>query len=216
MTGFLFINPKKKDIMDLFYLVKKAQNGDQLSFNKLIISLTPVIRNAVNSFFKGDMAEDAVQETYLKIWNNIHTFDPLKSKSVRSWVKTITTRCCIDIRRSESRRKTDLMDDIFVYNPKDEDAIYIEIACNGNNPEEKLKNAELISYVIYLLGNKLSEKQKDMVYAMHIEGKNQKEIAEEFNTTPTNVGAIICRAMNILKTALADHKKNCKTTCVLH
>lgn len=57
-----------------------------------------------------ELAEDVVQESFLKIWNNASAFDPRRG-SVRSWLLTSVRNCAIDHmrgRHSHTRRELDL------------------------------------------------------------------------------------------------------------
>jgi RNA polymerase sigma-70 factor, ECF subfamily len=202
--------------MKLYDLLEKSRKGDVRAFNELIVSTMPVIRSTVNKFFSGDMAEDAMQETSIKIWKSLHTFDFTKTSSVRSWIKRITANCCIDLKRYESRRNADQFDSLIQFDSDDDQVVFIDIPCAEKNPEQIIYESESIEYLLSVLGKHLSEKQRTLVCEMHIEGKSQKEIAEEYSLSPGNVGAIICRAMNILKAAMQNHAAFCHKSCTVH
>ncbi len=53
-----------------------------------------------------DEAEDAVQETFLRAWRGLGSFDG--SPLLRAWLYRIATNVCIDMRRRSSRRVTTL------------------------------------------------------------------------------------------------------------
>lgn len=45
------------------------------------------------------MAEEAVQDTFLQVWNRADTFDPERGTNVRGWILTILHHRSIDFRR---------------------------------------------------------------------------------------------------------------------
>lgn len=45
------------------------------------------------------MAEEAVQDTFLQVWNRAGTFDPARGSNVRGWILTILHHRSIDFRR---------------------------------------------------------------------------------------------------------------------
>jgi len=50
-------------------------------------------------------AEDAVQETYLRAWRNLSSFE---GDSLRAWLYRIATNVCLDMIRSRARRPTEI------------------------------------------------------------------------------------------------------------
>jgi RNA polymerase sigma factor (sigma-70 family) len=47
-----------------------------------------------------DLAKEALNIGFLKVFQNINTFDPQKGE-LRNWIKTIIVRTCIDLNRKE-------------------------------------------------------------------------------------------------------------------
>ena len=53
-----------------------------------------------------DLAEEAVQDAFLRVWRAAGTFDPQKG-AARSWLYAILRNCAISILRDESRFESD-------------------------------------------------------------------------------------------------------------
>lgn len=56
-----------------------------------------------------DLAEEATQETFLKVWRAAATFEP--ARQLGPWLATIARRTAIDLYRREVRRRTERLDD---------------------------------------------------------------------------------------------------------
>jgi RNA polymerase sigma-70 factor (ECF subfamily) len=63
-------------------------------------AMRAVARRAV---FSADLAEEAVQDVFLSLWNSPERFDPGRG-SLRSWLQVQAYRRAIDIARSEAAR----------------------------------------------------------------------------------------------------------------
>jgi RNA polymerase sigma factor (sigma-70 family) len=53
-----------------------------------------------------DLAEEAVQDTFMRLWRSARSFDPAKG-SVRTWLYAILRNCAISVMRDEGRFESD-------------------------------------------------------------------------------------------------------------
>ena len=53
-----------------------------------------------------DLAEEAVQDTFMRMWRAAHSFDPARG-SARTWLYAILRNCAISILRDEGRFDSD-------------------------------------------------------------------------------------------------------------
>src|SRR5258707_2189485 len=53
-----------------------------------------------------DLAEEAVQDAFMRVWRSARTFDPAKGAG-RSWLYAILRNCALTILRDESRFTAD-------------------------------------------------------------------------------------------------------------
>lgn len=92
----------------LIELVKAAQTGDRISFDKLADIYRPVL-TGIAFFRTGEMseAEDLVQTALTKAWTNIHSIN--EPAQVTAWMKAIIANCCRDWQR-RSRSRLDSLD----------------------------------------------------------------------------------------------------------
>lgn len=84
-------------------LVRESLTGDQEAFRLLVERTQDMVYRVAFRFLRDiHEAEDVVQEVYVKVWKNLHTYRD--SAKLTTWMFTITTRMCLDILKS-SRKK---------------------------------------------------------------------------------------------------------------
>ena len=78
--------------------LRLAREGDQEAFGNLITAYqTPVYNLAYRMLGNPSEAEEAAQETFLRVFKNLHRYDP--ERSFRSWLLSIASHYCIDCLR---------------------------------------------------------------------------------------------------------------------
>lgn len=85
-------------------LLKQSANNDQQAFKKLYDETSPILYSlALRILNKKHLAEECLQEAYLKIWTKAGSFDGTKSSSL-TWMHTITRNTALDKLRSRKSR----------------------------------------------------------------------------------------------------------------
>jgi len=88
--------------------VVKAQQGDQEAFARLVEAYqVPVYNLAYRMLGVAAEAEDATQETFLRVYTRLKTYDP--SRKLSSWILSIASHYCVD--RLRRRRGTVSMEE---------------------------------------------------------------------------------------------------------
>lgn len=84
-------------------LVDAAKAGNEAAFRALIEPLTRELSAYAYRMLGGYQdAEDALQETRLKAWRHLGSYEP--TASFRAWVYRIATNTCLDLLRQRPRR----------------------------------------------------------------------------------------------------------------
>ena len=133
------------------------------------------------------MAEEVLQDAFLRIWEKIESYDASKGR-LFTWMLNITRNLAIDKTRSKEiskERKTDDIDDLV-------------------NKIDRKEQTELSIETIGLkevLGQ-LSDDQKFVVDYLYLKGYTQSELAEEFGIPLGTVKTRLRLAMIELRTIL--------------
>jgi RNA polymerase sigma-70 factor (ECF subfamily) len=84
-------------------LVDAAKGGDEAAFRSLVESRTRELSAYAYRMLGGYQdAEDALQETRLKAWRQLGSYEP--TASFRAWLYRIATNTCLDMLRQRQRR----------------------------------------------------------------------------------------------------------------
>src|SRR5580692_10727717 len=87
-------------------LVRKAQAGDRLAFEELVRRFDrEVLRLALNLVHRPEDARDVYQESFLRVYRNLHRFR--FECSFYTWLYRITTNVALDFLRRRTSHKED-------------------------------------------------------------------------------------------------------------
>ena len=146
-------------------ILEKCKDGDREAFRAVVQCYQRMVFSLARKLLcDEEEAKDAVQDTFLKLWQNIRDYK--RGANVATWIYTIASRVCLD-RLRRKQRELPL--------PADEELLraYVE----ENSPERRLENSEL-ARIIRLLAEELSPKQQLVFTLSHLEGLTTDEIME--------------------------------------
>lgn len=178
-------------------LIEAAQHGDLAAFNELILSCQDLVyRQAWWLLKEEEAAEDATQETFLKVYRKINTFQ--LGKPFRSWLLKITTNHCLDKIRSARRHPEQTLE------PVDRDGEAIEPAWlkdPGDTPEQALIRAEEERRIIYAIQS-LSPEYRAVVIMVDLQELDYTEVSAILNVPLGTMKSRLSRARRQLRLAL--------------
>ena len=86
-------------------LVTLLQNEDARAFNYLYDNYSGAIYGVIYKMVENkELAEDILQEAFIKFWNNFKNYDPLKGR-LFTWMLNIARNLTIDTLRSKDYKK---------------------------------------------------------------------------------------------------------------
>jgi RNA polymerase sigma-70 factor (ECF subfamily) len=92
-------------------LVEKVQSGDILAFEKLLFRYEKQIFFYILKFInQKENAQDITQETFIKVYRSLKTFDP--EYKFKTWLYTIATNTAYDwLRKAKNNQEIFIIDD---------------------------------------------------------------------------------------------------------
>lgn len=148
-----------------YKFVKDLQNRNGLSFRQLYSSYsTPLLGIIMRVVPVREIAEDILQDTFVKIWKSIHSFDPEKGK-LFTWMSKLARNSAIDYKRGKTCSKSSRNEDI--------DSVF----CQVDNYHFVKDTSDSIG-VRELMGV-LTASQKQILDLVYFHGYTQAEVSDE-------------------------------------
>ncbi|MBC7262887.1 MAG: sigma-70 family RNA polymerase sigma factor [Chloroflexi bacterium] len=166
--------------------VSQILAGDQAVFAQLIEAYKNPVYNLCYRMLGTPMeAEDAAQETFLRVYSRLHSYDPKRKLS--SWVLSIASHYCID-RLRRRRMHTLSWDEIARWGPT---------TCESTHPEEGMRAQEERDQIARLLSI-LPANYRLVLVLRYWEDLSYTEIAEITGSTESAVKSRLHRAREML------------------
>lgn len=145
-----------------------------------------------------DDAEDAVQETYIRVWQSWNSFR--QESSHKTWIYRIASNLCLDKLRQAKRRMlpVDLSDPAAsIIEPRDTlpDSSWIWLAPDfRESPEEALIRKDTLQLAFIALLQTLPPRQRAVLILKDVFDWSSKQIAEALEMSPAAVNSALQRA----------------------
>ncbi|MCS7035673.1 MAG: RNA polymerase sigma factor [Saprospiraceae bacterium] len=122
-----------------------------------------------------DEALDLLHESFIKIFQNIHRYQP--ETSLGGWMRTIVINTCIDYHRRNARRRTEDLEEAQTFSAGEPDAL------------SRLSEQEILDAI-----QRLSPVYRAVFNLYVVEGYSHKEIAEALQITESTSRSNLLKA----------------------
>ncbi|MGH9632618.1 MAG: sigma-70 family RNA polymerase sigma factor [Bryobacteraceae bacterium] len=133
------------------------------------------------------IAEDLVQETFLRVWNRVQAFDHEKG-SLGPWVLTVARNRAIDYLRSVDGR---MAHNIFEFDLKEHPSLFRDLETEILNSDRLRRLREAFE--------KLNPNQRRVVELAYFEGLSQSEMADRLRQPLGTIKTWVRSALKILR-----------------
>jgi RNA polymerase sigma factor (sigma-70 family) len=169
-------------------LVTRLKSRDRSALEYLYDHYSGALYGAIFRIIKKEeIAEEVLQDVFLKIWDRFGQYDASKGK-LFTWLLNVTRNQAIDKTRSKEISQEKKTGDIAKVVSRVDREGYVEQRIEGIGVKEMLKE--------------LPEDQKFVVDYLYLKGYTQSELAEEFNIPLGTVKTRLRMAMQQLRTSL--------------
>lgn len=165
-------------------IITLYKDGKEEALKTLIDRHTPSIYNFIVYLIGKNNAPDIVQETFIKVWKNLHKFD-IEKASFKTWIFTIAKNTATDFLR---KKKSLLFSDI----KKDDDDKNDNTFCE-NIPDESLLPDEALQKL------QDSEFLKRILEKLTIQNKTVLILHYQEEMTFSEIGKILDKPLNTIK-----------------
>ena len=184
-------------------LVRRAKAGDYQAFDLLVLKYQSRLISTAYRFVKDiHIAEDLVQESFIKSFNSLASFR--EDSSFYTWIYRITVNTSKNFLVSKKRKNELLSSDI------SEDQTY-EIEYEDTDTPEDLLQASQLKKLITETIDQLGEDTKTALTLRELDGLSYEEIAKVVNCPVGTVRSRIFRGREVVDEAISQYKQAYKT-----
>jgi RNA polymerase sigma-70 factor (ECF subfamily) len=182
-------------------IIKTILTGDKNSFSKLQKKYYRTVFSVIRRMIRNeDDAEDLTQETFIKAYNALASFDVKYFFS--SWLMKIASNNCIDYMR---KRKLETISYSQNISNNDDDDLFLQIPSLEILPDEKYSENEKLKILLETIDS-LPENFRKMILLRFQKELDYSEIAAELNIPLGTVKASLFRAKKMLQILLKRHQ----------
>ena len=184
-------------------LVRRAKAGDYQAFDLLVLKYQSRLISTAFRFVKDvHIAEDLIQESFIKSFNSLASFR--EDSSFYTWIYRITVNTSKNFLVSKKRKNELLSSDI------SEDQTY-EIEYEDTDTPEDLLQASQLKKLITETIDQLGEDTKTALTLRELDGLSYEEIAKVVNCPVGTVRSRIFRGREVVDEAISQYKQAYKT-----
>jgi len=170
--------------------VIQAQQGSDEAFTQIVETYQkPVYNLCYRMLGEATAAEDAAQETFLRVYQNLHRYDV--SRAFGTWILSIAAHYCIDLLRKKKFK-------MFSMDAENDDGMTFELPdASAPDPEAESVKRELHARLHILLKD-LDDTDRAAVIMRYWHDFSEKEIAQSLDLTVSAVKSRLHRSRRAL------------------
>jgi len=176
---------------DLNALVAAVAQGDRTAFEQLYDATRAKLYGVVLRILRRrELADEVIQETYLKIWGSAASFDPERASAV-TWMVTIARNRAIDLVRRRSEASLE------------EEPEAMEVADDIPNPLAARELSEDLKRLMTCIGA-LDEDRRQMVLLAYYNGLSRDQLAVKFDKPVNTIKTWLRRSLIEIRNCLGS------------
>ena len=175
-------------------LALRAAKGDVESFRRLVRDHEGFVRRTALRMLGEDDAQDASQEVWIRVWQNMKNFRG--DSSFGTWLHRITVNTCLSVRDKKSRREE---------REHGDEAAHLPELSGDAGPEEATLDAERREELKAALRHVRTEHRNALVLR-HMEGLSYSEIAAALDVPDGTAKGWVSRGRSAMLVVLAKEK----------
>lgn len=183
---------------DISNVINRVQSGDANAFELILKEYDKKVYMYIYNMVKNkDTAQDLTQDTFIKVYKNIHRFD--KSKHFITWLYTIAKNTTFNYLKSEKKVK------LFEIDENIDSISMINNYSISTSPEVLLERKEQTMYVNKMI-DELPEKYKVLILLKYVEKLSYKDISERLNIPVSKIESRLYTARQHLMSKMKKSK----------
>jgi RNA polymerase sigma-70 factor (ECF subfamily) len=177
--------------VELVWLMAGVARGDQAAFERLYVATRAKLFGVVLRILRrNDLAEEVIQETYLKIWNNAGSFDAKLATPI-TWMVAIARNRALDVVRRKSEVSIE------------DEPEAMETAGEERNPLARQEMTDELKRLLGCLGQ-LDEERRRLVLLAYYGGWSREQLAVKFEAPANTIKTWLRRSLLEIRECLGS------------
>jgi RNA polymerase sigma-70 factor (ECF subfamily) len=174
---------------ELVWLLAAVAKGDQAAFERLYVATRAKLYGVLLRILRrSDLADEVMQDTYLKIWRSAGDFDP-RVASPMTWMIAIARNRAIDVVRKKAEASLE------------EEPAALEVAGDTPNPLARREITDDLRRLLACLGG-LDEERRRIVLLAYYNGWSREQLAAKFDKPVNTIKTWLRRSLIELRECL--------------
>ena len=176
---------------ELVWLIAAVAKGDEAAFERLYAATRAKLFGVVLRILRRqDLAEEVIQEAYVKIWNSAGQFNPALASPI-TWMASIARNRAIDVVRKKSETSIE------------EEPAAMEVAADSPDPLARREMTEELRRLLACLGH-LEEDRRRMVLLAYYSGWSREQLAVKFEAPANTIKTWLRRSLLEIRECLGS------------
>jgi RNA polymerase sigma-70 factor, ECF subfamily len=161
---------------ELVWLIAAVAKGDEAAFERLYVATRAKLFGVVLRILRRqDLAEEVIQDTYVKIWNSAGQFNPALASPI-TWMASIARNRAIDLVRKKGETSLE------------EEPAAMEVAAETPDPLARREMTEELRRL-------LEPDRQKLVLLAYYNGWSREQLAAKFETPVNTVKTWLRRSL---------------------
>jgi RNA polymerase sigma-70 factor (ECF subfamily) len=174
---------------ELVWLLAAVAKGDEAAFERLYVATRAKLYGVVLRILRRqDLAEEVIQDTFVKVWNNAAQFNPAAASPI-TWMAAIARNRAIDLVRKRSELSIE------------EEPSAMDVAAETPDPLARREMSEELKRLLECVGRLEPDRQK-LVLLAYYNGWSREQLATKFATPVNTVKTWLRRSMMDIRECL--------------
>jgi RNA polymerase sigma-70 factor (ECF subfamily) len=176
---------------ELVWLLAAVAKGDQLAFERLYAATRAKLYGVTLRILRrADLADEVIQDTYLKIWSAAGQFDPALASPI-TWMVAIARNRAIDLIRKKEALSLEEVPEV------------MEVAADTPHPLAAREMTEELKRLLACIGRLDAERRK-LVLLAYYDGFSRDQLARQFGKPVNSIKTWLRRSLIEIRACLGS------------
>jgi RNA polymerase sigma-70 factor (ECF subfamily) len=177
--------------VELVWLLAAVAKGDQRAFERLYSATRAKLYGVTLRILRrADLADEVIQETYLKIWSAAGHFDPALASPI-TWMVAIARNRAIDLLRKKAEISIEEVPEI------------MDVAADTPEPLAAREMTEELRRLLACIGRLDAERRK-LVLLAYYNGFSREQLAKQFGKPVNSIKTWLRRSLIEIRACLGS------------